>query len=373
MSHNPPSSTDLFSLEEIAQAASVPVERVEAFVDEGRVVAFGRYVAPKDAVALVRRLSGRSADPGDDRAPVTLLRAPRRRAGRPLVASALLHGSLVAIASLIATLGWLEARDTETQIEREAPVRLVYMMAPGPGGGGGGGGLQMPTPPPPAERRAPVPIPKRAASPVPPPRPRPAPPVTRVNPPPVIPPPVFIEPTVAPRVEPPPPVFAAPPPAIQAPVLPMPTSAADITGLVANRSVPLSASAGSGSGGGVGSGTGTGNGEGRGSGLGAGTGGGTGGGLYRPGSGISPPTLLREVRPAYTDEGRRRTVEGDVVLEIVVRRDGSVGSVRVLRALGAGLDQRAMDAVRQWRFGPALRAGTPVDVVVEVSVEFKLR
>jgi protein TonB len=82
---------------------------------------------------------------------------------------------------------------------------------------------------------------------------------------------------------------------------------------------------------------------------------------------------VREVRPVYTDEGRRRAVEGDVVLEIVVRRDGTVGTVRVVRTLGAGLDQRAMEAVRQWKFGPATRDGAPVDVVVEVSVEFKLR
>ena len=88
---------------------------------------------------------------------------------------------------------------------------------------------------------------------------------------------------------------------------------------------------------------------------------------------LEPPVLLREIRPLYTDEARRRSIEGDVVLEIVVRHDGSVGDVRVRRSLGAGLEQKAVDAVRQWRFGPARRRGTPVDVVVEVSVEFKLR
>ena len=61
------------------------------------------------------------------------------------------------------------------------------------------------------------------------------------------------------------------------------------------------------------------------------------------------------------------------MLEIVVRRDGSVGNLRVLRKLGAGLDERALDAVRQWRFAPATRQRAAVDVVVEVSVEFKLR
>jgi protein TonB len=104
-----------------------------------------------------------------------------------------------------------------------------------------------------------------------------------------------------------------------------------------------------------------------------GPGGGTGGGPYRPGSGISPPGLLREVRPDYTEEARRRGIEGDVVLEIVVRSDGTVGNVKVMQGLGGGLDQRAIDAVRQWRFSPARRFGTPVDVMVEVAVEFKLR
>jgi periplasmic protein TonB len=79
------------------------------------------------------------------------------------------------------------------------------------------------------------------------------------------------------------------------------------------------------------------------------------------------------VKPDYTDEGRRRTIEGDVVLEIVVRSDGTVGSVKLLQGLGAGLDQRATEAVRQWRFSPARRYGTPVDVIVEVAMEFKLR
>jgi TonB family protein len=114
-------------------------------------------------------------------------------------------------------------------------------------------------------------------------------------------------------------------------------------------------------------------GEGSGSGIGAGSGGGTGGGPYRAGSGITAPGLLREFKPDYTEEARRRSIEGDVVLEIVVRADGSVGSVKVLHGLGAGLDQRAADAVRQWRFSPARRYGTPVDVLVEVAVEFKLR
>jgi protein TonB len=82
---------------------------------------------------------------------------------------------------------------------------------------------------------------------------------------------------------------------------------------------------------------------------------------------------LKEVRPLYTEEARRQALEGDVVLEIVVRRDGSVGEVRVVQSLGSGLEQRAIAAVRQWRFAPATRLGGPVDVLVEVAVGFTLR
>ena len=75
----------------------------------------------------------------------------------------------------------------------------------------------------------------------------------------------------------------------------------------------------------------------------------------------------------YTDEARRANIEGEVDLEIVVRRDGTVGDVKVLRGLRGGLNERAIEAVRQWRFAAGRMKGTPVDVVVEVGVEFKLR
>jgi periplasmic protein TonB len=60
-------------------------------------------------------------------------------------------------------------------------------------------------------------------------------------------------------------------------------------------------------------------------------------------------------------------------MEIVVKRDGAVGDVKVLRRLAGGLDERAIQAVRQWRFAPATLKGVPVDVLVEVGVEFRLR
>jgi protein TonB len=79
------------------------------------------------------------------------------------------------------------------------------------------------------------------------------------------------------------------------------------------------------------------------------------------------------VKAEYTDEGRRRGITGEVLLEIIVQSDGSVGQVSILRGLGAGLDQRAVNAVRQWRFSPARRRGAAVDVIVQVAVDFTLR
>jgi protein TonB len=116
-----------------------------------------------------------------------------------------------------------------------------------------------------------------------------------------------------------------------------------------------------------------GTGSGVGPGVDDGTGGGAGGGPYRPGSGVEPPRLLREVKAQYTEDARTRGITGDVVLEIVIRSDGTVGDVKILRGLGFGLDERAVTAVRNWKFSPARRLGTAVDVIVEVEVEFSLR
>jgi len=161
-------------------------------------------------------------------------------------------------------------------------------------------------------------------------------------------------------------------PPILAPVVSVPSDDRSRAGVL-DAPAAEADSKGPGTGGGAGTGSGTGMGEGDGPGIGPGSGGGTGGGPYRPGSGVEPPTILREVKPTYTEAARVRGITGEVVLEIVVTRDGSVGRVRVLQGLGSGLDERAVEAVRQWRFSPARRLGQPVDVQVEVAVEFRLR
>jgi TonB family protein len=165
---------------------------------------------------------------------------------------------------------------------------------------------------------------------------------------------------------------AEPLPPVIAPIVAAPAEPRTHPGVLQQTTVE-NESHGSGSGGGVGTGAGTGLGPGNGNGVGPGSGGGTGGGPYRPGSGIEAPQLLREVKADYTEDARQRGLSGDVVLEIVVRRDGSVGDIKILQGLGGGLNDRAVQAVRQWRFAPARRQGAAVDVIVEVAVEFKLR
>jgi TonB family protein len=247
------------------------------------------------------------------------------------------------------------AQTVATTEDRVLPekMRLVFLAVPGPGGGGGGGGTLQRKPPPRARRQGV----RRLDSPLP----------ARVPPPP---PP---EPVKEPEDRPEPAVLEAEKlPPIIAPVVVSPSDPIDRPGVL-EQTTAENNSRGPGAGGGVGTGQGTGIGEGQGTGLGEGSGGGTGGGPYRPGSGITPPRLLKEVRPEYTEEARQRNLEGEVILEIVVKRDGSVGDVRILQGLGAGLNERAVQAVRQWRFTPARRLNTAVDVMVEVAVDFRLR
>jgi TonB family protein len=356
---------EVYSAREVARAVGVPVEQVEALMATGELpVVRGRFVRHGDAVAWGRRAHGRPlrlgaalplqagivASPALETSNLFDIHAAApRQPALPAAISAAAHLLAGAAAVLLTTvgLGSAPARHIEQRISQ--PMRLVYLALPGPGGGGGGGGMRQPAPPPPAKREG-----RRAfSSPLP----------EREPPPPIEPP----------RVEaPPPPVPAEALPPIIAPVATSASDDEDRAGVL-EKSNGQSDSRGPGDGGGVGNGKGTGLGEGDGSGIGPGSGGGIGGGPYRPGSGIDPPALLREVKPSYTEEARRRGVTGDVVLEIVVRSDGQVGEVRVLDGLGSGLDQRAVDAVRQWRFSPARRMGRPVDVLVEVAVEFRLR
>ncbi|MCS7023826.1 MAG: energy transducer TonB [Bryobacteraceae bacterium] len=129
---------------------------------------------------------------------------------------------------------------------------------------------------------------------------------------------------------------------------------------------------GPGSGAGIGRGSGGGVGSGRGAGFGPGEGGGVGGGAYRIGGGVSAPTLVYKVEPEYSEEARKAKFQGTVVLYVVVDEKGFPRDLRVLRPLGLGLDEKAIEAVSKWRFRPGYKDGKPVPVAATIEVNFRL-
>jgi periplasmic protein TonB len=143
-----------------------------------------------------------------------------------------------------------------------------------------------------------------------------------------------------------------------------------------NLGDPLSksglASNGFGSGGGMGSGRGGGVGPGSGPGFGPGSGGGMGGGAYKIGGGVSPPSILFKVEPEYSEEARKAKFQGTVLLFVVVDEKGNPRDIKILRPLGLGLDQKAVEAVEKWKFSPGKKDGKPVAVQAQIEVNFRL-
>jgi len=136
--------------------------------------------------------------------------------------------------------------------------------------------------------------------------------------------------------------------------------------------VPGPPSNGTGSGGGIGSGRGGGVGSGDGVGFGPGSGAGTGGGVYRIGGGVSAPVPIFKPEPEYSEEARKAKFQGAVILSIVILPDGSTTNIRVTRPLGLGLDEKAIEAVRKWKFRPSMKDGKAVAVSANVEVNFRL-
>lgn len=129
---------------------------------------------------------------------------------------------------------------------------------------------------------------------------------------------------------------------------------------------------GIGSGGGIGSGPGGGVGSGRGPGFGPGSGGNMGGGAYKIGGGVSPPSVLFKVEPEYSEEARKAKFQGTVVLFVVVDEKGNPRELKVVRPLGLGLDQKAIEAVEKWKFRPGMKDGHAVPVQATIEVNFRL-
>jgi periplasmic protein TonB len=136
--------------------------------------------------------------------------------------------------------------------------------------------------------------------------------------------------------------------------------------------LPGPPSNGTGSGGGIGSGSGGGVGSGRGPGVGPGEGGGIGGGVFHVGGGVSAPKPVYSPDPEYSEEARKAKYQGVCVLWLVVGPDGRPRDIKVTRTLGLGLDEKAIEAVKTWKFEPAMKDGKPVSVEISVQVDFHL-
>ena len=232
---------------------------------------------------------------------------------------------VVAIGTLLLVAQLLPDKFYEAVLPQHLQEKLVYLVQPGPGGGGGGN--KSPEPPPPAQLKGPDVVT-----------------VPTLTPP-------------APTVEP---VDIAPPPETAAiPAQPMAGASQQATG------VPLGTGpAGSNSRGPGDNGVGTVKGSGA-----------PGIGGPQAGNGVLAPRLLRKVDPQYSPDAMRAKIQGTVLLSAVVLPDGTVTDIKVIRSLDRsfGLDMKAIEAARQWRFLPGTRQGEPVPVLVNIELEFNLR
>ncbi len=131
-------------------------------------------------------------------------------------------------------------------------------------------------------------------------------------------------------------------------------------------------SQGSGSDSGFGLGMGGGIGQGHGAGAGPGANGGYGGGLMNVGGGVSAPRVIHSVEPQFTAEARQADYQGVVAIQLIVDSQGTPQDIRVVRHLGMGLDERAIEAVQQYKFSPAIYQGHPVSVQMVIDVDFRL-
>jgi TonB family protein len=147
----------------------------------------------------------------------------------------------------------------------------------------------------------------------------------------------------------------------------------DLPNIGMKSGVNVVLSNGTGSGGGMGSGEGGGMGPGNGIGYGPGSGWNTGGGLAQVGGRVSAPVALFQPEAEFSDEARRAKYQGVCLVGLIVDAQGNPQNVHILRALGMGLDDKAMDAVRKYKFKPAMRDGkTPVAVNLQIEVNFRL-
>ena len=243
---------------------------------------------------------------------------------RRVAASVFFHGAVFAALILIGTNDKVQKAIKNVVLIAPVPVKPMEVK---PNTGGGGGSR---SPLPPLKAQLPKPAPKQ-----------------------YVPPLVTIEhPALTMDAS-----LIAPPDAWAAP-----------TGAIGNPLGSIGGGGGFGSGGGIGNGRGNGIGNGNGSGA----GGGNGGGVYSVGNGTTAPVLLNHPDPEYSEEARKAKYSGEVMLSIVVNTAGRAIDIHVIKSLGMGLDEKAMEAVAKWTFKPGTNKGVPVNVRANVAVNFRL-
>ena len=244
----------------------------------------------------------------------------RTRLGRALGVSAVLHFTL-AVAGLVLLTSQAANAPGDTP---PFPTKFVFVALPGSGGGGGG-------------------------------RPEPASPQPLEIP-------AHRQPVVVPLTTVPVQPAETPPPVLDVPVE---TDAARILSAAGLTVTALAAPGGDNRGTGVGPGRGRGADAGNDSGF---------GNAFPTGGDVTAPAVVKQVQPLYTSPAMISKISGVVVLEAVVRADGTVGAVRVVKSLDPklGLDRAAVDAAKQWVFKPGTRRGQAVDVIVTLILEFRL-
>jgi TonB family protein len=274
--------------------------------------------------------------------PVAEIWERRKNLGPSFVISSSWHVILLALLVIIPLIEHARSNaDTKVQVQithlELSPYAGLLPPAKNPAGGGGGGGERNPVPA--SKGRLPKFAMQQLATPQ----------VVLRNPNPKM----AAEPTVV------------VPPQISFPQPNLPSLGDPLAQLITQSSGP-------GYGGGIGTGSGGGIGSGTGPGVGPGWGGGIGGGAFRVGGGVSAPACIYCPDPLYSDEARKARYSGTVVLIIVVDTEGRATDIRVVRGLGMGLDEKAIEAVRTWRFRPGMRGTVAVPVIATVEVTFRL-
>jgi len=94
--------------------------------------------------------------------------------------------------------------------------------------------------------------------------------------------------------------------------------------------------------------------------------------IYHVGSEVKPPAAIYSPEPDFSEAARYERFQGTVAISLLIAKDGSVRQMRLLRALGMGLDEQVVAKVNTWRFSPATRNGEPVSVDLNIEVDFHL-